>query len=242
MRVGLFGLVLLFCYQALSSVQPERVIYFSADAAQRAIKGRPFNFGLGGKEYRKSFDELELSIDEKQNFQSLSEALKDYPNAVVSRGVLYFKSDDNCTVIKDSIDGVDISEACRTHDYCYRNVAALANDSKFRARFAECNLKFKENMVALCKEAGKKCSISKIYAAFVQRVSFIAFRFQQSRQAKMVKFLLEESQNDFSSYALPNFFNLEEMVKNYEIYCRRIAKKIKRRQMLYPSEKSACQN
>ncbi len=228
----------------LKAEPPHPIIYLSRLAAERAINGYfPFQlFPLGGADYRKSYEDLSLPEDQRQVFQVLNRSMEDYPYAVVTRNSLFFRSDDNCSVIGDTIQGVNIAEACRNHDYCYRQLGSPMNSEAAHADFLRCNEQFTTDIINICKESGKECSRARIYGTFLSKMSYIVFRRRQSAQAEMVKDLLaklNEHPEDLHLFSQTNLFNFAQQTEGYRRYCTRTKWSI-RTDLLYPNEKSAC--
>lgn len=198
---------------------------------------------LGGSEYRKSYEDLSLAPEQVQVFQILNQSMENYPYAVVTRNSLFFKSDDNCSVVGDSLDGVNIAEACRNHDYCYRHLNHPMNSDEAYADFLSCNEKFTQDIVRICQESGKTCSLAKIYGKFLSKMSHIVFRKRQSAQAEMVRNLLIKLKDAPAQLQLlmkSDLFNLSSQIEGYRNYCTN-SKRIRLGDIIpNPGEKSAC--
>ncbi len=178
---------------------------------------------LGGADYRKAFEDLSLTAEQFEAFQILSKYLSgDYPYAVVTRNSLYYRSDDNCSVIRDQMGGVDISEACRSHDYCYRRLSSPAGSDEAKADFQKCNVVFGEDIVRICEQNGKECSLNKIYALVLKSASLLVYKKRQGDQAEMVKEILnkiEKEPRNYNRLITSDIFDFQYLVKSYQTYC-----------------------
>ena len=204
---------------------PEPITYMTRTAADHIINGHfPVqNLPLGGADYRKAFEDLSLTAEQFEAFQILNKYLsKDYPYAVVTRNSLYYRSDDNCSVISDRMGGVDISEACRNHDYCYRRLSSPAGSDQAKVDFQKCNLVFGEEIVKICQQNGKECSLNKIYALVLKSASILVFKKRQGDQAEMVKEILnkiEKEPRNYNRLISTDIFDFQNLVKSYQVYC-----------------------
>ncbi len=208
---------------AVTSPQP--ITYMSREAADHIINGHfPIQMvPLGGAEFRKSYEDLSLTGYQSQVFQMLNAYMANYPYAVVTRDTLFYRTDDNCSIISDNMGGVDISEACRNHDYCYRRLSSPANSEAARKDFARCNTLLSKEIVKICHENGKDCSLSKVYETVLRNVSYIVFRNRQSKQAEMFYNLLisiKDKPEVLKAFMNTNVFNFPDMLASYKRYRR----------------------
>ncbi len=209
----------------LRPLPPEPITYMTRTAADHIVNGHfPVQtLPLGGVEYRKPFEDLTLTADQIEAFQILSKYLSDdYPYSVVTRNSLYYRSDDNCSVIRDTMSGVDISEACRNHDYCYRRLSSPAGSDAAKADFQKCNVVFGKEIVKICEQNGKECSLNKIYALVLKSASLIVYKKRQGDQAEMVKEILnkiEKEPRNYNRLITTDIFDFQHLVKSYQTYC-----------------------
>lgn len=226
---------------------PQSIVYMSRSAADRLINGHfPSQWvPLGGAEFRKPYEDLQLPEDQAQIFQMLNQTMVDYPYAVVTRSSLFFRSDDNCSMIGDTLEGVDISEACRNHDYCYRDIRNPMNSDGAREDFFRCNDQFTADILRMCKENGKECSLGKIYGTFLSKMSYMIFRKRQGKQAEMVRNLLvklKEIPQGLQAVLRASLFNFSNQIYSYHRYCAPQKLNLDAKSIFYPEEKSACED
>jgi hypothetical protein len=220
------------------------IVYLSREAAEKVVfDGFENEKPLGGESYRKSFDQLNLPIHEAEGFRILSVLLGDYPYAVVTRGQLYFETDDNCSGVGESFQGVDISEACQNHDYCIRKLSGARTLEEDRDYFRRCNYKFTIDIKKACNDSGKKCSRSPLYQIVLDRTFYYAYRRRQSREAHMIKKLirrLSQSEVDLAIVRGSNLIGYRDVVNRYGAFCNRVSNMKLSNSYLLPSEVSAC--
>lgn len=226
---------------------PQPIVYMSRTAAERLINGYfPFQlFPLGGAEYRKSYEDLSLSEDQAQVFQMFNQNMLDYPYAVVTRNSLFFRSDDNCSMIGDTLEGIDISEACRNHDYCYRDIRNPMNSEGAHEDFIRCNDQLTADIIRICQENGKECSLGKIYGTFLSKMSYVVFRKRQSLQAEMVHNLLVKLKSipqGLQTLVNSKMFNFSNQIAALHLYCTKVKWNLNAESIFYPAEKAACKD
>lgn len=218
----------------------------SREAADNIINGRfPTQMiPLGGAEYRKAYEDLSLQEEQAEIFQTINKFMTKYPYAVVTRNELYYKSDDNCSVISDTMGGVDVSEACRNHDYCFRRLISPMNSDAAYADFTKCNNMLSEEIVKICKENGKECSLGKVYEMVLRNVSYLVFRKRQGNQAEMMKNLivvLKDKPELLRKFMATNVFNFPQMLESYQRYCTKSQKSYVMDTNIMAMEKNACE-
>lgn len=245
MRLLIFIAVLISAklIQAQQLATPQMIVYMSREAADRIINGHfPTQIiPLGGADYRKAYEDLSLSEAQAEVFQLINKYVPQYQYAVITRDSLYYRTDDNCSVIGDTMGGVDVSEACRNHDYCYRNLTSPVGSDQSHLDFQRCNVNLSEEIVKICKENGKDCSLGKVYEVILKNVSFIVYRNRQSSQAEMIKNLLSKVKDnpvDYSKFLSNSFFDFQKLVTSYEQYCS--GTRIKSQNELMVFEKGVC--
>ncbi len=229
---------------AFAAPQPAKpIIYMSRTAAEHIINGHfPIQLlPLDGADYRKPYEDLSLTEEQARAFQILNAHLVDYPYAVVTRETLFYRTDDNCSVIGDKLGGVNISEACRSHDYCYRKLISPVGSEGAYQDFIRCNNQFSEDILQICRDNGKDCSLNRVYETVLRRVSYVVFRIRQSNQAEMIGLLIKSLKNSSEELKIlmkTDIFSFPELLESYQKYCSQMKRNSKTD--IYASEKKAC--
>lgn len=239
----LLGLFILGLSQQSFANQP--VIYLSKLDMEKAIHGdsRLAYIPLGGKDFRKHYSELNLSVEQRLSFDILKAMLPSYPLAVVTRGKLIFKTDDNCTIVPDHINKVDVSEACRNHDYCYRGLSPFQTDESDQEYFRYCNQQFYNQMIQICKTQQRDCPMSEYYLLWVKSASYPIYGMMKLRELYMIRELL----SNLKKYSVAEeflsknaFFDLEETRSKYNQFCAWTESRIRRNIKVRKAEKEIC--
>lgn len=198
------------------------VVYFNESAQLMDIESDPED-SWG----RIKLENSELNEDQKTLMKALTPVVKTFPYAVFHRGELYYKSDDNCTVVGEKLFKRDITHICRVHDYCYLGLQDYSDGLSFKEKLTTCNEVFKEDLFRVC-ESTKVTSICKAAAQImkftVEKVplSFRVFVSGQNKQALFltkVQKLLEENPNLYKLNKKIGFFNIEKFQNKMRSFC-----------------------
>jgi hypothetical protein len=241
-----FLLVILLSLFSLNSLASNQlIIYLSKEDMFKAMDGdiRLSYIPLGRVSYRKYFGDIEFSVSEKLVFNTLRSLIPKHSLAVVTRNKLIYKTDDNCTFAPDHINGVDISEACRNHDYCYRGLADAQSDESDQARFSKCNNGLLADIQSLCKMENKDCPFSDYYHLFVKTASYPIYKHVKYSELKMMKELFSNlKKNPQARFILENnsAFDFKMTEKKYNSFCQWIHKKKDQGRYVSKEEISIC--
>jgi hypothetical protein len=216
--------LLLFTLIVLCPLQAEDapIIYLNDSAQQMDIDADP-NDSWG----RRQMSEVDLSRGQLKLLEALKPLIKTFPYAVYHDGELYYKSDDNCTVIGEKLFSKNITKACRIHDYCYLGLRDYSEGHTFREKLTQCNDVFKEDLFQVCETtrvAGICKAVAQIIKLTVEKVP-LSFRVFVSGQNKQVLFLSQAQRIIEADPELDKlnreigFFDIQEFQRKMKSFC-----------------------
>lgn len=198
------------------------VIYFNASAQQMDIQADPED-SWG----RMQMAQVSLSSQQRKLMKAISSLTKTFPFAVLHGGELYYKSDDNCTVIGEKLFSRKITNACRVHDYCYLGLRDYRDGKTFKEKLTQCNETFKGDLDRICETtrvAGICKATAQIIRLSVEKIplSFRVFVSGQNKQAlflSQVQKIIQKNPELEKLNREIGFFDIQEFQNKMKAFC-----------------------